>query len=242
MSTEAIAFGFATVALIYAAVGHGGASGYLALGALLGLSQSDLRLPALVMNMAVSGIAFIQFHRAGHFRWSVFWPFALTSIPMAWLGARVVLEPAVFEHVLAVCLLAAAARLLGLFGSTPIELRPVKTPLALASGAVLGTVSGMIGIGGGVFLSPLLILLRWADARSAAAVSALFILVNSAAGALSAVQHGEVLHPDTSTWTCTALLGGLVGSFIGARRLSPIWVQRVLGVVLVLASVKLFAP
>ncbi|MBK9514750.1 MAG: sulfite exporter TauE/SafE family protein [Flavobacteriales bacterium] len=242
MSTEVLALAFALVALLYASVGHGGASGYLALGAFIGLAQSEMRLPALLMNMAVSGVAFVQFQRAGHFRWKVFWPFALTSIPMAWLGAQVVLDPLVFERILAVCLLVAAARLLGLFGSPEKPVQPVNTPVALASGGVLGAVSGMIGIGGGIFLSPLLILLRWAEARTAAAVSALFILVNSSAGALGAFQRGESVHSGTGVWMAAAMLGGLLGSHLGARRLSPRWVQRMLGIVLVLASLKLFVP
>jgi uncharacterized membrane protein YfcA len=118
----------------------------------------------------------------------------------------------------------------------------VNTPVALASGGVLGAVSGMIGIGGGIFLSPLLILLRWAEARTAAAVSALFILVNSAAGALGAFQRGESVHSGTGVWMAAAMLGALLGSHLGARRLSPRWVQRMLGIVLVLASLKLFVP
>lgn len=242
MSTVVTLLAFAMVALLYSSVGHGGASGYLALGALMGLGQTEMRLPALLMNLVVSGIAFAQFHRSGHFRWSVFWPFAVTSIPMAWLGSTLVLDPLVFEQLLAVALLLAAARLLGLFGPGIDGSRPVVLPLALALGGAVGLVSGLIGIGGGIFLSPLLILLRWANAHTAAAVSALFILVNSAAGVVGAGMRGETVPAEAWTWMVAAAGGALVGAWSGARRLGPRWLQRVLGVVLVLACMKLILP
>jgi uncharacterized membrane protein YfcA len=239
---NAVLLAFAVVALLYASVGHGGASGYLALGALMGLGQTEMRLPALLMNLVVSGIAFVQFHRSGHFRWSVFWPFALTSIPMAWFGSTLVLDPLLFERLLAVALLLAAARLLGLFGRGVDGARPVVLPLALVLGAAVGLVSGLIGIGGGIFLSPLLILLRWANAHTAAAVSALFILVNSAAGVAGATMRGESVPVEAWTWMAAAAVGALVGAWAGARRLGPIWMQRVLGAVLALACLKLLVP
>jgi uncharacterized membrane protein YfcA len=242
MSTVMVLLAFALVALLYSSVGHGGASGYLALGALMGLGQTEMRMPALLMNLVVSGIAFAQFHRSGHFRWAVFWPFAVTSIPMAWLGSTLVLDPLLFEQLLAVALLLAAARLLGLFGPGTDGARPVVLPLALTLGGAVGLVSGLIGIGGGIFLSPLLILLRWANAHTAAAVSALFILVNSAAGVVGAGMRGETVHGEAWAWMVAAAAGALVGSWSGARRFSPGWLQRLLGVVLVLACMKLLLP
>jgi len=242
MSPALLLLAFAAVALLYASVGHGGASGYLVLGALMGLGQTEMRLPALLMNLVVSGIAFAQFHRSGHFRWTVFWPFALTSIPMAWLGSTMVLDPYVFECLLAVALLLAAARLLGVLGPGAVDARPVVLPIALLLGAIVGLVSGLIGIGGGIFLSPLLILLRWSSAHTAAAVSALFILVNSAAGAVGAGMRGETVPHEAWYWMAAAAVGALAGAWTGAQRLGPVWLQRVLGGVLMLACLKLIMP
>ena len=233
---------FALVALLYAMVGHGGASGYLALGALMGLPQQEMRVPALLMNMVVSGIAFVQFRRAGHFRWGLLWPFALTSVPLAWLGSQVVLDPLIYKRMLALCLLVAVARLFGFFGGQGQELRPLSLPLALLIGALLGYLSGLIGIGGGILLSPVLLLFRWADARTTAAVSAPFILVNSAAGLTGALGAGETLHADTGVWMIAALAGGLLGAWVGAQRLNERWMRRALGGVLLFASLKLMMP
>lgn len=242
MSIWVALLAFAVVALLYSSVGHGGASGYLALGALMGLGQTEMRMPALMMNLVVSAIAFVQFHRFGHFRWAVFWPFAITSIPMAWLGSTLVLDPLRFEQLLAVALLLAAARLLGLFGPGSEGSRPLVLPAALVLGGAMGLASGLIGIGGGIFLSPLLILLRWASAHTAAAVSALFILVNSGAGVVGAGMRGETTPAEAWAWMVAAAVGALVGSWSGARRFSPGWLQRLLGVVLALASMKLLLP
>jgi uncharacterized membrane protein YfcA len=242
MSQLLVLAAFAVVALLYASVGHGGASGYLVLGALMGMGQTEMRLPALLMNMVVSGIAFIRFQRSGHFRWSVFWPFALTSIPMAWLGSTMVLDPYAFECLLGLALLLAAARLLGFFGPGAADTRPVVLPIALMMGAMVGSVSGLIGIGGGIFLSPLLILLRWSSAHTAAAVSALFIFVNSVAGAVGAGMRGETVPGEAWQWMAAAAVGGLAGAWMGASRLGPAWMERVLGCVLLFACLKLIMP
>lgn len=230
----------AIIAFLYASVGHGGASGYLAVMALLGYSQDVMRPSALLMNLFVSGVSFAQFTRAGHFRWALFWPFALTSVPMAYLGAKVELDPVMYKRVLAVCLLAAVARLLGLFGKASTERRPLPIVAALAIGAVLGLVSGIIGIGGGILLSPLILVFRWADAKETAAVSALFIFVNSVAGLVSAVQDGQTFTTDMVGWTAAALVGGLLGGYVGSQRLNEPRLRQVLGVVLLFAAIKLF--
>jgi len=230
----------ALVAFAYAMVGHGGASGYLALMALYGFPQEVMRPSALVLNLFVSAIAFAQFARAGHFRWSVFWPFAVTSVPAAWLGAQFKLDPLVYKRVLAVCLLVAVARMLGLFGKAKGAERPVPIVGAMAIGAALGLVSGMIGIGGGILLSPILLLARWGDAKVTAATSAAFIFVNSLSGLSGVLNKGETLTADMWPFIGVALLGGLVGGWIGAARLPELRLRQVLGVVLLFASVKLF--
>ena len=231
----------AFVAVTYAMVGHGGASGYLALMALWGFPQEVMRPSALVLNLFVSTIAFVQFARAGHFRWHLFWPFAMMSVPMAWLGAQVVLDGALYKKVLAGCLLVAVARMLGLFGKGKGSERPLHLPAALLVGAVLGFASGMIGIGGGILLSPLFLLAGWGDAKVTAAISAAFILVNSTSGLAGALGRGETLDPTMWPLILVAVVGGLAGGWIGARRLPEPRLRQVLGAVLLLACVKLAA-
>lgn len=232
----------ACVAFAYAMVGHGGASGYLALMALAGMSVAVMRPSALVLNLFVSAISFTQYARTGHFRWRVFWPFAILSIPAAWLGAQVDLDPAVYKRILAVCLLFAVARMFGLFGKGSEEIKPVPLVLAAVIGAALGFVSGMIGIGGGVLLSPVLLLFNWADMKTTAATSALFIFVNSASGLLGVLGQGETLSPHMVPWIAAAVAGGLLGGWVGAIKMDNMRLKQALGVVLLLASLKLMMP
>lgn len=232
----------ALVAFAYALVGHGGASGYLALMALAGISTAVARPSALLINLVVSGIAFLQYTRAGHFRWRVFWPFAITSVPMAWLCAQFTIDPLIYKRLLAVCLLIAVARLLGLFGHREREQRPLPLLPALAIGALLGGLSGLIGIGGGILLSPLLLLCGWADTKVTACTSALFILVNSAAGLAGMTGVFAVLDEGFLAWAVTAAVAGIAGAHIGARRLQPARLRQALGVVLLFASIKLWWP
>lgn len=230
----------AVIGFFYASVGHGGASGYLAVMALLGYSQDVMRPSALVMNLFVSAISFTQFARGGHFRWKLFWPFALTSVPFAFIGAGISVDPLVYKRILAVCLLFAVARLVGLFGNAPAKIKEVNIPLALLAGAILGLVSGVIGIGGGILLSPLILLLGWANAKETAAVSALFIFVNSASGVLRLAMDGLELGTEVIGWVLAAVVGGLAGGYFGAQRLNEPRLRQLLGFVLFLASIKLF--
>lgn len=229
----------ALIAFLYASVGHGGASGYLAVMSLLGFTNDVMRPTALVLNLFVSAIAFIQFARAGHFQWRVFWPFAVASVPFAWLGGKIELDPTLYKQILAVCLLAAVARLFGLFGTGKQETRFPPVVLAMAIGAVLGLLSGMIGIGGGVLLSPLLLICGWSTVKGSAGVSAAFIFVNSVAGIVALGSTALVMTMDHALWIVAAFAGGLLGAFIGARHYSAVRLKQVLGVVLLLASVKL---
>ncbi|MBK9060032.1 MAG: sulfite exporter TauE/SafE family protein [Flavobacteriales bacterium] len=229
----------AFVAFAYAMVGHGGASGYLALMALAGMSVVVMRPTALVLNLFVSAISFTLYARSGHFKWSTFWPFAVLSIPAAWLGAHVVLDPVIYKRILAVCLLFAVAKLFGFFGKGKDGLQPIPLVWGLLIGSALGFVSGMIGIGGGILLSPVLLLFNWADMKTTAATSALFIFVNSAAGIVGAFGNGETLGTEMVPWIIAAVLGGLLGSWIGAKRLNELRLKQALGIVLLFASVKL---
>jgi len=229
---------FFAAAFVYAMVGHGGASAYLAIMSLLNFSTNVLRPTALVLNLFVSLISFIAFARAGYFKWKLFWPFALTSIPMAWYGGSLSIDEHGFKTILGVFLLIATVRMMLHRSAVNAETRPVNVPLALLIGALLGFLAGLIGIGGGIILSPVILLLGWADAKATAATSSLFIFVNSLAGLLG--MTGQ-LHVHTGIWWMVGavVLGGLVGGHLGSNKYSVQRVRAVLAVVLLAAAVKL---
>lgn len=245
MTIELLILAFFLVAAIYAMVGHGGASGYLAIMALAAFPPAMLRPTALVLNLAVSAIATVHFARAGAFKGAWFWPFALPAIPMAWWGGATVLPGAVYHHLLGVVLLFAAIRLAIIPAASSADAsRPCPLWLKLISGAAIGWLSGAVGVGGGIFLSPLLVLTRWTDPRTAAGVSAPFILVNSAAGLAGAPSSLGNL-PAAWPWLLAATItGGWFGSRWGARQISPESRRRLclaLALVLALAAIKMLA-
>lgn len=231
----------AVIAGLYGSVGHAGASGYLAVMALAGVAATSLKPTALVLNLVVASVATLAFARAGWLRWRLLWPFLVTSIPCAFLGGTLHLPVVAYKLLLAVVLAYAAWRL----GSAQRRqdageaVVPPSWPLALATGAVIGFSSGLIGIGGGIFLSPVIMLAGWAGPRTTAATSAAFILVNSAAGL---VGHGWTvgsLPPAAPVWAACALGGGLVGAWLGSARLPPLVMRRLLAGLLALAALKL---
>ena len=232
--------GVFVVALLYAAVGHAGASGYIAVMSLLSLAPAEIKPTALALNIVVAAIASLLFWRAGHFRWRLFWPFALLAPPAAFLGGWLALPADAFKLLIGVILLYSAA-MLWWRPRDPVSPTPPPIAAAVGSGALLGFVAGLTGTGGGIFLTPLLLLLRWARAREAAAVSALFILLNSCAGLLG--HLGSTRHfPAFAPWLLlAAAVGGLIGAHLGSRRLPPVAIRRVLGAVLVIAGLKLVA-
>jgi uncharacterized protein len=239
---------FLLVAALYGSVGHGGASGYLALMALLSFAPDTLRPTALTLNVAVSGLAAVLFFRAGHFRWPLFWPFALVSIPCAWLGGRLELPPLAFKLLLGLTLAFAAVRLLLPDRPSPRgkgdsgHLAPPRHPPLAASlplGALLGLLSGLVGVGGGIFLTPLLVLARWADPRLAAAVSAPFILVNSLAGLAGQTRVFERLPQGWPLLAAVVVAGGFIGALWGSRHATMARLRPALAVVLAIASLKL---
>lgn len=223
------------VAFFYASVGHGGASGYLAVLSLWAVSAQQMAASALILNLAVSGTAWAVFAKAGCFSWRLTWPFVVVSFPAAWLGGWLKAPPGVHQWLLGFALAAAAWRLWTDLPPVSGARRPPPAA-ALAAGAGIGALSGMIGIGGGVFLSPLLILKRWAGPKETAATSAFFILVNSVAGLLGRAARGPWAVEPLLGLVLTAVLGGAIGSAQGAAHFSGLAFKRVLGAVLLVAA------
>ena len=227
------------VAYLYASVGHGGASGYLALMALFGFAPSLMKSSALLLNIFVSGVAFIQYYRSGYFKWKLFFPFALASVPAAYFGSSIPLDNLIYKKILGVILLFPVLRLLGFFGKESGEEKEVKIAIALVIGAIIGFVSGMLGIGGGIILSPVILMFHWGNMKQTAAVSALFIFVNSIAGFLSLIKKGFIIDNVVYVWLIIAIGGGLLGSYYGSKNLSNIILKKILAIVLIIACFKL---
>lgn len=233
-----LALGVLVVAFLYSSVGHAGASGYIAVMTLAGLTPAEIKPAALSLNILVASIGTWQFRRAGHFSWRLFWPLALASIPAAYVGGWVDLPTKAFKILVGLVLLASAARF---FFDPPAE-PPAKhppLPASLGIGAGLGLLSGLTGTGGGIFLTPLGILLRWDKTKTVAAVSAAFILVNSISGLSGHVQKTGDLPGVVPILAAAAVAGGAAGSYYGSTRLPHTAIKRLLAVVLVIAGVKL---
>ncbi len=227
------------VGFMYASVGHGGASGYMATMILFSISPALMKPSALLLNLFVSTVSFIQFYRAGHFRWNQFWPFAVASVPMAFIGAKLPLTDTLYKQLLAACLLLAVARLVWTVRDSETDPRPVPLAAGLASGGVIGLLSGMLGIGGGIILSPLMLFFRWGRLKEVAATSALFIFVNSLSGLFGLVSKGYTPDSGVWTWIAVAFAGGILGGYFGSQRFSVPVLRYVLAIGLLVAGVKL---
>ena len=230
----------ALVAFLYSSVGHGGASGYLAVMAVVGIAPPLMKSSALIMNLAVSLFSFYGFYRAGFFKWKLFLPFAIASIPMAYLGGTMTLSDSIYKKILAVCILISIARLLYQFKQEETENTEVPIWAGLTAGGAIGLISGMIGIGGGIILSPLMLLMKWSKLKETAAVSALFIFVNSLSGLYGQIMKGGFQIPENLQWAILAtILGGLLGSYFGSQKFNLPTLRYLLAIGLVIASVKL---
>ena len=228
----------AIMAFLYASVGHGGASGYLAVMALFAIAPPLMKQTALLLNLGVSLMSFIAFYRQGYFKWTLFWPFALGSIPAAFLGARIPLTDSTYKQILGACLFLAVIRMVVSLKESSARSLPVF--LGVLAGGLIGLLSGMIGIGGGIILSPLLLLFRWASLKEAAAVSALFIFVNSVAGLAGLKTWIPIDQSQMLYWLIASLVGGFLGARWGAGIASNTKVKWILALVLIIASLKLW--
>ena len=240
--TALLAAGMLVAAFAYASVGHGGASAYIAAMALAGIAPPEMRPIALVLNILVSAIATYKFQRAGYFRWRLFWPFALVSIPFAFIGGAIMLPGHAYKILVGVVLIYAAWQL-WLSARAGDEMRTVREPplgSAMAVGAVLGFLSGLTGVGGGIFLSPLLLMMGWAGTKQTSAVAAPFILVNSIAGLAGGFSMKSAhLPPQVAILAVAVLIGGWLGAEYGSRRFANPVVRRILAVVLAAAGAKM---
>jgi uncharacterized membrane protein YfcA len=228
------------MAFLYASVGHGGASGYLAVLTLFGIHPSIMKSSSLILNIFVSFTSFAQFSRFGHFRSRLFLPLALASVPCAFLGAYIPLQAGIYNKILAICLLFSVMKLIGLFGQGTEEVKPMPFAVGLLVGGVIGFLSGMLGIGGGIILSPILLIFQWADIKQTSAISALFIFVNSISGLLGLFFKGTTIPADIYWVLLIAFVGGLLGGYFGSTRFNFKALRYMLAIVLMIAIYKLF--
>ena len=227
-------------AVLYSSVGHAGASGYLAAMALFSVAPEVMKPTALILNIAVALITTVRFYRAGYFSWPLLWPFVVSSVPLAFIGGAITLPGTVYRVLVGLILLFAAYRLFW-YGDREQIVVPPGRIAALSSGAVIGFISGLTGVGGGIFLSPLVLFMGWASFKETAGTSAVFILLNSIAGLFGHVSSVRSLPSAVFVWAIAAVAGGLIGSDMGVRRLAEVTLRRFLAAVLAIAGVKLMA-
>lgn len=227
------------VALLYASVGHGGASGYLALMAIFGMQADTMKSSALMLNLFVSLVAFIQFYKGGHFHFRSFLPFAFASIPLSFVGGMIHIDSRIYKILLGIFLIFAVIRMLFFDDLKSNKTVSPSLQISLLIGGGIGLLSGLLGIGGGIILSPILILFYGMNQKQAAAISAIFIFVNSLAGLGGQLTKGIIFEPQIYMYVLIAFIGGTVGSFLGASKLNHNALKYVLSIVLSIAVFKL---
>ena len=228
------------VSFLYSSVGHGGASGYLALMALFSFAPESMKPTALLLNVFVAGIAFYYYYRAGFFNKKLFLSFAIASIPLAYLGGTLEVDASIYKKILAVLLVFAILKMLNVFGKESDNIKQVKLWQGLIIGGIIGFFSGLIGIGGGIILTPIILLLHWGNMKEAAAVSALFILANSAAGLVGQLSSGVIIENESFLLVGIALFGGVLGGYYGSKVINNQRLRYILAFVLIIACGKLF--
>ena len=227
-------------ALLFSSVGHGGASAYLATFALIGMAPASMRPAALCLNVLVASIGLYKFYRAGAFNWQLFWPIALTSVPAAFVGGQMMLPNQTYKIVVGLCLLYAAFTIfMQANQQDDVVVKPVAKPVLLGLGASLGFLAGLTGVGGGIFLSPILLYFGWAKTKVISGVAAAFILVNSMSGLLGFLSKTPVLPSGLVYWALAAVLGGLIGAEYGSKRLTNPVIRKLLALVLLFAGTKM---
>ncbi|WP_375605138.1 sulfite exporter TauE/SafE family protein [Flavobacterium davisii] len=228
------------IGFLYASVGHGGASGYLALMSLFSFSPEMMKPSALVLNILVSSVAFLFFYRSNQFRWDLFYPFAITSIPLSFIGGFFKIETHVYKIILGIILLFAAIRIISAFRRKENQaIKAIQFKKALLIGAIVGFISGILGIGGGIILGPIILLLGWGNMKETAAVSALFILVNSISGILGFLANNGIFPTQMARVILVVFMGGTLGAFYGSTKFNNTTLKYILSFVLVIASAKL---
>ncbi|MFD1613799.1 sulfite exporter TauE/SafE family protein [Gelatiniphilus marinus] len=228
------------VSFLYASVGHGGASGYLALMALFSFAPETMKPTALLLNLFVAGISFYYYYKEGYFNRKLFLSFAITSIPLAFLGGTIEVDATLYKKILAILLVFAILKMLNVFRKESNNIKDIKLWQGLVVGAIIGFFSGLIGIGGGIILTPIILLLHWGKMKEAAAVSALFIWVNSASGLIGQLSSGVTLEKESFLLVGIALIGGVLGGYYGSKKINNQKLRYILAFVLVIASAKLF--
>ncbi len=228
------------VSFFYASVGHGGASGYLALMALFSVTPELMKPTALLLNLFVAALAFYYYYKEGYFNKKLFLYFAIASIPMSIIGGYIEVDATIYKKILAVLLLFAILKMLNIFGKESIIIRELKLWQGIVIGGIIGFFSGLIGIGGGIILSPIILLFHWGKMKEAAAVSALFIWVNSAGGLLGQLSSGVSLSIESFGLVAIALIGGFFGAYYGSKKMNNQSLRYLLAMVLVIACIKLF--
>lgn len=231
---------FLFAAMLYSSVGHAGASGYIAVMALFGLAPAVIKPTALALNILVAIVATVKFQRAGRFSFSLFWPFAIASIPAAFLGGLLSLPARLYEVIVGLVLVYAAVWMFrSARTAAKVQVHPPPIGAAIAWGLAIGLLSGLTGVGGGIFLSPLILMMGWAETRDTSGVAAAFILVNSIAGLAGHMSSLNNLPPALPVWALAAVIGGWIGAEYGSKRLATPILRQLLSAVLVIAGLKL---
>jgi len=227
------------IAILYSSVGHGGASGYLALMVIFNFAPEIIRPTALLLNIFVSSIALVAFYKNGHLKFKLLLPFVITSIPLSYIGGTISINPKIYKIILGIFLIIAIARMIYRPKNLSSELKKTRNYLALLIGAFLGFFSGLIGIGGGIILSPIILLLGWANVKETSAVSAAFIMLNSISGLSGQYSSDISFAPEIFYMLTACILGGAIGAHIGSFRASDRSLRYTLSIVLIFASAKL---